>query len=433
MVDDPMTDDLRAVLKNAAGYAPPPDNELLARVETRYRGRRRRRMAGTAATVAVVVGATGVLGAALRPGGDDAPRPASKPTAGPLKPATPGPVVELEKTAPQAFRKLPAKLPNGRGFHPVQMLDDRTVLGTTWSSFELTDRIWTYDLTTGRARLVTTLTIPRGPKWYANSITAGDGQVAWTMNRSNGGAEFEPTFDRIELWTAPLAGGAPRKVTSIAVAQSPLQGDTTSAELAVSGGEANWATPAGVLTVPLTGGTPRLLPGTKGYQILSWPWIGTPGRGRTGPKLGEVLYKDLRNVRTGERRTATTAKVKGAWSCGLVWCLGGPASGVTYQGTPGLMVQRRDGKEGRTLPAGRGVGPLPGVTFLDRYILYRPSRDRSRNHLLYDLRTGRLLDTGMRDPGSGPVPGLLASPGSGILSLPGEDGARTLLDLSKVG
>ncbi|MGI5166540.1 hypothetical protein ACQEU3_19515 [Spirillospora sp. CA-253888] len=429
MVDERMADDLRAVLKNAAGDAPAPDRDLLERVETRYRGRRRRRMAGTAATVAVVVGATGVLGAALLPGGDDAPRPASKPVAGPLKPSMPGPVVQLKKTAPQAFRTLPKNLPNGREFNPDQLLDDGTVLGTTWSSFELTDRIWAYDPATGKARVVTMLTMPRGQKWFANSITAGDGQVVWTMNYESGVDGSE----KIELWTAPLAGGKARKVTQISGAQNPLRGAVTSKSLAVSGGEAAWATPDGVVTVPLTGGTPRLVPGTRGYQILSWPWVGTPGRGEQGAKLGEVLFKDLRNLRTGERRTAATARFKGAWFCGLVWCVGSEAAGVVYQGSPGQMVQRRDGKEGRALPANQAGGLFAGEIFLDRYVLYNAKRKHPRNHMLYDLQTGRLLDTGIREATSGTMPGLLASPGDRVVSLPGKGGTTVLLDLSKVG
>ncbi|MFI6515016.1 hypothetical protein ACIBF1_05580 [Spirillospora sp. NPDC050679] len=460
MVDEQMTDDLRAVLKNAAGHAPPPGRDLLERVESRYRGRRRRRMAG-AATMAVVVGATGVLGASLLLGGDGygKPRPASKPTAGPLKPTTPGPVVQLEKTAPQAFRTLPKRLPNGQDFHPDQMLEDGTVLGTTWSSFELTDRIWVYDLAKNKARAVTDVTMPRGQKWFANDLTTADGQVVWTMTYHGDKSSFEePGFEKLELWTAPLAGGAARKVTSITAAQKPLdQGTSTSDELALDGGEAVWATTAGVLTVPLTGGKPRLLPGTKGYQILSWPWIGTPGRGTKGPKVGEVMFKELRNVRTGERRTATTARFNGAWTCGLVWCFGGMASGVTYHGTQGQRIQRRDGKEGRVLPESDVKLMFSGQTFLDRYILYRPrpaqtgrtpvrprpgqkgrtptqlNRSKPSNHMLYDLQTGRLLDTGVRQPSSGSMPGLLASPNSRIMMLTGEDGATILLDLSKVG
>ncbi|WP_067491216.1 hypothetical protein [Actinomadura hibisca] len=432
MVDEQMTDDLRAVFKDAAGHAPAPDHGLLERVETRYRGRRRRRAAGvTAAAVALAVGATGVLGASLRPGGGDAPRPASKPVPGPLKPSKPGPVVDLRKTAPQAFRTLPKNLPNGREFQGVQVLDDGQVLGVTWSSFEMTDRIWVYDLAKGKARVVTTIKLPRGQKWFANAMAAGDGQVAWTMHRSTDEADPE----QIELWTAPLAGGEARRVTSIAPDQSPLQ-DAVTSELVVAGGEAAWAVPAGVLTVPLAGGKPRVLPGTKGHQIVSWPWIGTPGKGPNGDRAGTVVFKDLRNLRTGERRTATTTPFKGTWTCGLEWCVGGPASGVTYTGPVGQTVQRRDGRDGRALPTdttGSLLSLMDGKILFNRYIVYGPGRRGPHNYTLYDLRTGRLLDTGVRTLSGGKVPGLLASPGDAVLSLPVKGDGTVLLDLSKVG
>ncbi|QKW35515.1 hypothetical protein HUT06_16960 [Actinomadura sp. NAK00032] len=376
-----MTDELgtalRGALATAAREAPAVRPGLLETVEAAHRGRRRRRVSAAALAAAVLLGGTGAVGAAVRSG--DGPPPVAAPGAlKPLSAADLGTPVKVRERWPDAVRSVPGRLPDGQTLHPVALLDGDVLVGETWASLQLPDQLWSYDLGSGRAKLITDLVAPRGTKIYPSDFTVARGQVVWWQSYRADGR------DTAEVWGAPLAGGAARKITGLpgnGVSTLLIDGDT----VVMGMGDA-------VYRAPLAGGAPVKVTGSDGFEIVSWPWIGPASR-KTG--LGGITFKSLRNVVTGERRDARLAPFKGAWSCGVTWCVGGPASGVTYHRDLKGAVQRRDGKAGRLLPGDPG-GAVPELIY-GRYIPYVPDVPaKKKTHLLYDVESGALLDTGIR-------------------------------------
>ncbi|GAA1826540.1 hypothetical protein [Actinomadura chokoriensis] len=413
-----MSDDLgralRGTLATAAQEAPSVRPELLDRVEAVRRGRRRRKMAAAALGTAVVVGGAGVLGTQLGTGDGTVPVAA----AGALKPvarADLGAPVKVRERWPDAVRELPARLPDGSRLQPVALLDGDILVGTTESSLQRPDRLWSYDLGARRAKVITNIVIPRGSKIFASDFAVGGGRVVWWLSYRVDGR------DTVEIWGAPVAGGAAHKITGMPGAEVST--------LLIDGDDAVWAASGGVYRAPLTGGAPAKIPGTEGFGIVSWPWIGSPAP--YGDKLGYVRYRTLKNVRTGERREARLAPFKGAWSCGVTWCVGGSATGVRYNGgMPPIAVQRRDGKAGRTLPVkGDMLAPAAGVVY-GRFLPYYPDGPASKTHLLYDVQTRKMLDTGIRRGNE--VMGGRTNERDPQDFFTGDDGT-TLLDFSKIG
>jgi hypothetical protein len=409
-MNDELDRTLRGTLASAAREAPAVPPGLPAQVEAGYRRRRNRRTGAAALAVAVVLGGTGAVGAAVRSGEGAAPVA----TAGKLKKvslAGLGTPVKVRERWPDAIRDIPSELPNGSALHPITMLDGDTLLASSTSSFEKTDKLWAYDLKARKASAVTDVVVPKDSTTFASDFTVGGGWVVWWLARGKGGAAT------VEIWGAPVQGGPARKITGMA--------DAGLSTLLIDGGDVVWAMKTGVYKAPLTGGVPRKLPGSEGFQVVSWPWIGSPAQGE---RLGDVQYESLRNVRTGERVEATLAPYKGAWSCSVTWCVGNAASGVTYHGEPPMAVQRRDGKAGRSLPPNQYLGA--GILF-DRFLPYRPTKVPSGDYLLYDLKTGKLLDTGIRQYNSGTVPSSRRDDRDPLVFLSNKDGTK-LIDLSKI-
>ncbi|TDD79109.1 hypothetical protein E1293_24365 [Actinomadura darangshiensis] len=406
-----MTDELgralRGTLTTAAGEAPAVPPGLLDQVEAGHRRRRRLRVSATALAVAVILGGTGAAGAVLRSG--DEPPAAAKP--GKLRPvaaAELGKPIKVRDRWPDAVRSLPRKLPNGRPLQPIALVGEDTLIGSTTSS-GVADRLWAYDLKAGKATVVTRVDTPRTS--YDTTFVAGGGHIAWALARKTGGRTV------VEIWAVPMAGGEARKV---AEAGSPTSG------LVIDGGNAVWETDEGVYKAPLAGGATEKIPGTKGFGIVSWPWLGSPGA--PVDKVGAVRFRNLWNVRTGERRTAVLAPIDGRWSCGVTWCVGSPADKTVHRGAWPNAVQRRDGKDGRSLPG----EPIPGgMVIADRFVVYRPLGLDSRNMILYDLHTGRLLDTGISMRYQSIKVSSQGEPDGGSVAFV-DDGGTAMLDLTAI-
>ncbi|CNF51591.1 Uncharacterised protein [Mycobacterium tuberculosis] len=369
-----MTDELdtavRGALTAAAREAPAVPAGLLERVEAGHRRRRRRRTGAAALAVAVVLGGTGAAGALLRSG--DRPPPAA--AAGELKPVPRtglGTPVKVRDRWPDAVRSVPGRLPNGRELHPVELLDGDRLVGATWSALQRPDKLWSYDLGTGRAGVITDIVVPRGSKIFASDFAIGGDRVIWWLSYRVDGR------DTVEIWAAPIAGGAAHKIAG-------MPGSDVST-LLVDGDTIVWGMSGGVYQMPLSGGVPAKIPGSGGFGIISWPWLGSPAS--PGREAGDIEYRSLWNVRTGERRKALLAPFTAPWSCGVVWCVAGRPD-------LGTAVQRRDGKAGRVLPDGF-MAFMTGVVY-GRFVPYLPDGPATKNHVLYDADTGTLLDTGIR-------------------------------------
>ncbi|MCP9955192.1 hypothetical protein [Actinomadura madurae] len=368
-----MTDELdrvlRGTLATAADEAPAVPPGLLEQVEARHRGRMRRRVSATALAVAVVLGGTSAAGAMLRGDGPPATGP------GKLKPVTAaelGTPVKVRDRWPDAVRSVPRSLPDGRPLSPIALLDGNRLLGTTTSASGSVDQAWAYDLKTGKADLVTRIDPPRGRKSFDAAVVAGDDHVAWVRALKSGGRTVT------EIWTAPLAGGQARKVAE-AGSRMPI--------LLIEDRTVIWETEQGVYRASLAGGPAAKIAGSAGFRVVSWPWLGSPGT--VADKAGSIRYRDLWNVRTGERRKAVLAPFKGSWSCGVTWCVGRPTD-TAYRGKPMQnAVQRRDGKAGRLLLAEHLIDQN---VIGDRFVLYRAPGSMSSKMTLYDLRSGKLLD-----------------------------------------
>lgn len=358
-------EELRAALTAHAGQ---PEFKISSEGVRHRAGQQRTRRAvlgaGVAAFLAVAVGG----GTVLMTGDPDESLPAA-------------PRGSLAEAYPGAVHEVSGKLPNGRKYDPITLLDDRRLLVSAASGFERSDGIWIVDLETQQARLAVTLPEPppRG-LLQPSGFTVGSGHVVWWAQREQGGRPVT------EIWKAPIEGGTPEVVT-----RSPVAVGSNVDALVVADGTVYWGRNgmnggAQLWRAPLSGGDAEEIPGTKGYELVAWPWVGKLGRhdaieAAKIPGKDEIdpdkvhAFTELRNLVTGETLTADVSKLRGSL-CGVTYCIG-RGSDMDSR----TVVQRRDGTgrvelrgelaDGETLPA------------LDRYLLMS-----GRDWRLHDLSTG---------------------------------------------
>jgi hypothetical protein len=371
------SDDFRRLLRNDEFVGTPPGNPGRAGQIERRIARRRHHMRAQVALVAAAVLAVAGLSTVATRGSSDRGEPAisRSDTPSPLPKVKLPRAVPIEKLWPQAATKIPSRLPNGRKYFPETFVDDHTLLVTTWSSFEKTDAVWRYDTETRRLSPVAQVITPPKASTFASDFAVGDGRVAWWTAREENGGTI------VEIWSAPLSGGETQRVASMPVGKNEGGID----RLVIAGGKVIWSRSTfspgargGVFAVPLTGGEPTKIVGTDHYHIVDWPWIGTPDGRTNGSNI--VAFEELRNVETGERRTARVGP--GRWTCDLTWCMGSTDRGAA--------LVRRDGSDGRQLP--RSWAAIIDQFALDRFVIVPGSKSRSME--LYDLRSERLADLG---------------------------------------
>uniref|UniRef100_UPI003F493FC0 TolB family protein n=1 Tax=Nonomuraea sp. CA-252377 TaxID=3240003 RepID=UPI003F493FC0 len=402
-----LEDKLSRVLSGAAHRAPEAPDGLLATVRTRHR-RRRARTAAAYAAVAVVLVAGGAGVAVNALGTRTAPHPAVH-TTGHAKPADqiPPPV---EKVWPQAVRKIPAKLPDGRAYYPQLLLDDHTLLVMTGVQDGKRQFLWSYDLRSGQPRRIAEIPATKGSAISAEGVTGGGGHIVWWASYKEAGA---PRVARI--WTVPATGGWPRRVTDVPLGNVMKEGHING--LTVTGSDVVFAyEKGGVYRVPLSGGTPQPVKGAERHHILRWPWVGVH---RT-----EAVFRDLHNAETGERRDAMV-KADEQVRCGVDRCAGvavqyrtvkierrRDSSGkeikcgtrrcpdtVRAQTILRRFVRDRDGSQERELPTGFQMGDDAG---LERFFKVTLTGPEDRSVLaLYDADTGRSADLRIRPDAAG--------------------------------
>ncbi|MFF5261836.1 hypothetical protein ACFY4C_23100 [Actinomadura viridis] len=425
---------LREALERIADQAQPVPG-LAEQAMRRATRRRAARLTAIAAAAVVVVGGSGAAVSALGSDGDPA-RPAAQGKPGPLKATAPGKPVPVEKLWPQAVRTVPGELPDGRPYSPVDQLDDNRLLVRTESGFERTDQLLTYDLTTRQVARVTRVPVPAGSTMFASDFEVGDGHVAWWNSFRRGGR------DTIEIWAAPLSGGDARRVAAL-----DMEGGVR--RLIIGDGKVFWSldgrngASTGVYEASLSGGAARQIPGTTGFQVLAWPWIGGPGDVRHGngeSRPGEVFHRTLRDLRNGRTTQARLAKIQGPWNCGITWCLGHKTLPKQWSGenrpVAETYLQRRDGTGGRAF---RDLEGWPGGVRQEGFLLndrFLPSTFRESGQVVswrfYDTQTGEVGQvTAQRGRGGYPVIGPRPNPAERILWIPREKGYM-LIDLAKI-
>ncbi|MER6173081.1 hypothetical protein [Streptosporangium sp. NPDC001681] len=375
---------LTRVLATAADQVPRrTPYELSEVVGARYR-RRRARPAALLAAVAVLVVAGGA-GAAVRALGARAvPEPAVNATGtpGPTPRPEPEPAEKLppriERVWPRALHKIPAKLPDGREYHPQLLLDDRTLLVMTGVSDGTRQFLWTYDLASGRPTRIAEIPPTRGSAIFADGVAAGGGNIVWWASYKKPGGQRVA-----RIWTVPTGGGRPRQVTDVQLENVMKQGHIRA--LAVVGSDVVFSRESGgVYRVPLRGGEPRAVPGTEGRHLLQWPWVGRHTKHTDPSKL--VAFSELFNVETRKRRDAVVRPGESFVRCGVNLCSGTmPPEGEL----PRRFVRDRDGSRERALPRNVQLGDDPGLERFFKLI-------NQKGVALYDMVTGRSADLGIR-------------------------------------
>ncbi|TYB71109.1 anti-sigma factor [Nonomuraea sp. PA05] len=306
-----------------------------------------------AATLVLVVAISFATTRAVTP---PTPHPAQRPTpyVGPLAPP-------VEQVWPDAVHEIPATAPGKRAFKPDVFISPRVVAGRGLTR-NRPDSIWSYDVDKRRFTRITTLT----SRYITNEpVVFGDGQVAWTVLRDR----------KLEIWAVPVTGGAPRRLAAVTATITSDNEIIGARNLTIADGTVWWS-PAegGVYRLPLKGGTPTLITGTRGFHLLEWPWAGEPRDDRSVDHPIPRPMEHLKNVRTGETRDATPPSGRTSWKdCGVTWCLSG------------VETWRRDGTGLRALP-GQAVGDL----YSGRYVMLR-QRDATGGGAaaVHDLATGR--------------------------------------------
>ena len=290
-----LEDELSRLLADAADRAPRASAGLAETVKARHHRRRTRSAALLAAVaVVVVIGGAGVAVKAVRT--QVVPLPAANATDKPTgRGEPPADVIppSIEKVWPQAVRKIPATLPDGRGYYPQLLLDDHTLLVMTGVGDGIRQFLWSYDLNSGTPTRIAEIPPTKGSAIFADGVAAGGGNIVWWASYKETGKKRVA-----RIWTVPVRGGTPRPVTDVPLGNIMKQGHING--LTVVGKNVIFAyEKGGVYRVPLSGGQMQPVKGTERQHILRWPWVGS--------NRGKNIFSELFNVETGERRDAVIA------------------------------------------------------------------------------------------------------------------------------
>ncbi|MFE3454482.1 hypothetical protein ACFXJ8_36715 [Nonomuraea sp. NPDC059194] len=367
-------------LSRAAGRAPAAPHDLLQRVAAARRRRRRGTAAAGAAAVALVTMAGFLVTTSIS---DGAPREAAASSTG-LGQARP-----LKKVWPGAVHTIPLTLPNGRPYHTERFLDPDTLLVRTLKGghADRSDGLWAYNVKTRAASRLVAVKTPKGTVGSWSFTAMGEGQLVWWTLRRDGDRRV------VDIWAAPVKGGAQREVTSFHGAPGRAEIDA----FEVADGKVVWSLgrDGGVYEARLAGGASKKIAGTEGLHLMRWPWAAAFQFPRK-KHFDRPPYGELVNVLTGERRAAPATQSQQAqseqaqsqqaqsqqpWDCGITWCVSGD------------KARTRDGSRERDLP-GYPFGNLPAM---DRFLVVtKMDGARFKGMVLYDLETGKSGDLGIK-------------------------------------
>ncbi|NRQ38639.1 hypothetical protein HII36_43475 [Nonomuraea sp. NN258] len=316
------------------------NQDVLPGVLAERRRRRRGKAKGTLA--AVCAAALGWGAVVVWPAVVVRPAPqAVVDTAGPSP--TPPEGNAVERVWPHAVFTMPAR------FRPLAAISATEVL-----AWDERGTLEVYDATTEDSRTVAALA--RAPR----RLAVDRERVVWLADG--------------QAWVAPLrAGGRARKV-------GPVPGENVD-RVALAGQDVVWSAPLdGVWRMRIDGGVPERVPGSRGLQLVEWPWAtDEPLDVRTNPTK-------LVNLRTGSQVEIRPASGVEGLRCGPTWCAG------TREGE--TVVQRSDGS--RSL----GYRGLRDYPYRDRFFI--------GSGVIFDARTrvsvtfaGARLPSGVRRWSSG--------------------------------
>lgn len=388
---DQLEQELIRTMTGAGSFLPPPDEDILVAVRRRQRQRRQRRVVSAAACAVALIIVGGLTAVRLS---EPAPNAVTASTWAGGVPDF-GRVGSPEQVWPKAVRRLPGKLPNGDQYTVQAVLGKDRYLVNTSQTASLSDNAdlvvnvgsatapSIFDVKAGTVRLLGdpgAATAP-GVDFYSlgESTVVGD-QAVWmvSVTRDNQGLT--------ELWSAPVnSQGAPRLLLTLTDADRALP------HFSVAGNTVYWhqdrsagGLPAGIYRIPVTGGTPTLVPGSEEFHPIALsPWVNTMAR--ETPVDGEPSSGELWNLVTGERRAWTPNQAIRFFACDPVLCTGRSADDR-------FAVQRLDGAGYQELPyeADRG---LPAVSmspaFEGRFGTGSAVIDSVRTPFIWDRFTGK--------------------------------------------
>jgi hypothetical protein len=422
--------ELRTVIEAETARVGEAGPDFFAAVAARTRQRRRRRQGGVVGAIAVGLAAVVVVTAVAVPALREtkpAPQPVTQlaPVVGPDKLPDFDKLPDVAKVWPNAVTALPRKLPNGSYYVVQAVLPEGRYLVLEWKTSGPGFNLQQPSVFDPAAGIVRRLTDPSAAVDFTRAGVSGSNAVWATSVYAN---------DTVEIWTAPLAGGAARKVFTLPrfsrdkvwVDGFTLVGDSVMwhAGRDVERGGRRELEPLGIFKLPLAGGQPQSVPDTVGFEFMA-DYSGFGGvvalaqrRTATG---GELL-----DLATGRRSTWTrgAAVPEGIEyiRCSLVGCVG-EASISQF----GVVVQRPDGsgvlafEYGRLTPIGDG-----------RFVAYNRYRDQQASLIVWDRATGRAA-VGYRQGAADalPEPGEPYHLGRPLITWQTDD-ALMLLDLTKI-
>jgi hypothetical protein len=335
-----MTDcELSEALDARASEAPAPPPDLLARVETRFRRRRRRQAVGGTFAAVLVLALGGWAGFAALPQRANHPAtPVAQPPAFriPASLANPPLITDAWPAAIVVEGPL-ATSPSGHSRPVLGRIDATHLLVGDQNNF------YSYD---GDSRTFRTLVTGTG-----SSIPQDTGRIAlsphwivWPVN--------DQRNDRFSIYRAPVAGGD-RQLVAV-VRQPPDNGGYYATDEFVYWSRASRA---GVTRLSMSDGTVGALPGFEDMETDGTPWAETapwtvpvaaaadrgPPTTRPQPTTWpQPVALAFRNLVTGERRIGMMLPDTKSIQCMPAFCIG------RLHGDRGEFVQRLDGS-GRAL------------------------------------------------------------------------------------
>jgi hypothetical protein len=358
--------DIHEALGDNAVDAPAPPQDLLDRVETGYR-RRRRGRAITATFLSVALLALGAW-VVLRPDAQRETLPAKPPVTFHV-PSSIENAPPFEKVWPKSFvldDRLPGTSPNAL-LVPVGLLDTGHVLVVG------RDKFYSYDAQDKQLRVLVDATGITGQSSPQGQLAISPHWIVWQVNRAN-------DFHHFDIYRAPITGG-PKQRVAVVNAINPNEGYYATDEAVywspVNGG--------GVYRLSFADPKPVLVPGTVNMILDGTPWLSikvprpnTPNV--PGGKSDDLAYRfgrptAFRNVVTGELRPMVTPPDAAAVACVPTFCVG------TTKTTKKKFVQRLDGSGRVELPMTGKISPnfvMPlrsdngGVILMDNFTVLDP-------------------------------------------------------------